>query len=355
MNIQKFAAFVLAAAMFLGISAIPTAEESGISISASAASKLSAPSGIKAAAGTDRITLTWNKVNGADAYRVYMYDSYSKKFKKIKTTAETKATVTGLKNNKTYYFMLSAVKKSGNSYVSGEYSKQFKVTTKSVGNENLILTEYYIPNREKGSDYDYIFDYDSNGRISGVKLCYCKKPHGEEYEFKHDIAGIWSEFTIEYSENKVILTKQYIEEDDTNDNNNNTDAPVAVPIESYVITMTYNKNFDVESIIINSQKNGYSTISTTKYTYDKNNNLVSKSCERKNNKTGKFKVTSSDSIKFNKGITLDLIGDCLNSNLIYKTFNKKIDAGTEKLNKFILNYFLTYVYQEIYDSNRIYR
>ena len=79
MNIRKFAAFILAAAMFLGISAIPTAEESGISISASAASKLSAPSGIKAAAGTDKITLIWDKVNGADAYRQLLIITIPKK------------------------------------------------------------------------------------------------------------------------------------------------------------------------------------------------------------------------------------------------------------------------------------
>ncbi|MGN0609149.1 MAG: fibronectin type III domain-containing protein [Oscillospiraceae bacterium] len=263
MNIRKFAAFILAAAMFLGISAIPTAEESGISISASAASKLSAPSGIKAAAGTDKITLTWDKVNGADAYRVYMYDSYSKKFKKIKTTSETKATVTGLLSEESYCFMISAVKKNGSSYISGEYSKQFKVTTKSIGSKNLVLTEYYEPNMEKGSDVDCFFEYDNEGRIASVKSCYLGYPERQDYEFKADISYVRGDWQIEYSENKIMMTGKI---------GDNT---------TIKRTTTYNNNFDIVSIESTSDDEDYANITTISYSYDKNNNLISETYIKK--------------------------------------------------------------------------
>ncbi|MGN0600245.1 MAG: fibronectin type III domain-containing protein [Oscillospiraceae bacterium] len=305
MTIKKLAAFIIAAAMLFGISVIPSADVNDLFISVSATSKLSAPSGIKAAAGTDKITLTWDKVNGADAYRVYMYDSYSKKFKKIKTATETKATITGLLSEESYRFMLSAVKKNGKTYTGGEFSKEFKVTTKSIGSKNLVLTEYYNPNMEKGSDVDYFFEYDNDGRIASVKSCYLGS-HSQNYEFKGDISRVLHDYKIEYLKNKIIMT-------DITQNN--------TTIKS---TITYNNNFDITSIKKKSDNGNYSSFS---YSYDKNNNLISETYIRnekdyyfkrtikytydKNNKLISKKESDSDGFKSTNTYTYDK-----NNNLI---------------------------------------
>ena len=46
----------------------------------SLAGQLDAPEGIHCKSGEDYITLTWDEVDGADAYRVYKYDPANKTF-----------------------------------------------------------------------------------------------------------------------------------------------------------------------------------------------------------------------------------------------------------------------------------
>ncbi|MGN1303949.1 MAG: RHS repeat domain-containing protein [Oscillospiraceae bacterium] len=304
MTIKKFATLIIAAAMLFGISVIPSAEVNDLFISASAASKLSAPSGIKAAAGTDKITLTWDKVSGADAYRVYMYDSNSKKFKKIMTTTETKTTITGLLSEESYRFMLSAVKKNGKTYTGGENSKEFKVTTKSIGSKNLVLMEYYEPCMEKGSDKDYFFEYDNNGRIVGIKS-YSLDSFRQDYENKGYISRELCDYKVEYLKNKIIMTVI----------TNNT---------TIKNTITYNSNFDITSIKKKSDNGNYSSYL---YSYDKNNNLISEAYIRneknyyfkrtikytydKNNKLISKKESDSDGFKSTNTYTYDK-----NNNLI---------------------------------------
>ncbi len=70
-----------------------------IVLEASAASnaKLKAPDDIKTTATANSITLQWDKVSGADGYRIYMYDSTQKKYVKYKSVSGTKCTVSNLK------------------------------------------------------------------------------------------------------------------------------------------------------------------------------------------------------------------------------------------------------------------
>lgn len=126
MNIRKIAAFGAAAIMAAGIvTGVPMSTENSplLAVTAEAAdSKLAAPKNIKAAAGDGKVTLTWEKVNGADAYRVYIYNAETKKYEKCKFVKGEKATVTGLENGKTYKFKVAAAVKSGKSYKTGTAS-----------------------------------------------------------------------------------------------------------------------------------------------------------------------------------------------------------------------------------------
>ena len=70
--------------------------------------KLPAPGSLKASASDSTVKLTWNKVTGADKYRVYMYDSASGKYKEYAETEDTSYTAEGLVNGKSYKFMTAA-------------------------------------------------------------------------------------------------------------------------------------------------------------------------------------------------------------------------------------------------------
>lgn len=112
-----------------------TGDESLFSYSVSAASKTDAPSGLKATAGEGGITLKWNIVKGADGYRIYQYDSSTKKFKAVKTVTGTKTTVNGLSAG-TYYFKVAAVTKESGRYIAGTLSQKVSVSVKAASSGN---------------------------------------------------------------------------------------------------------------------------------------------------------------------------------------------------------------------------
>ncbi len=349
MNIKKISIIIFTAVLFFGMIAFPSRENESLYISALAASELAAPADITASASSDSITLKWGSVSGADAYRVYMYDSYNKKFRKIKTVTETKASISGLKPNKSYRFMLSAVKKNGKKYVGGEYSPKFTVKTKQLDtskNKTRVLTAYYVQTIEKGKDMLYTFDYDKNGRLIKITSNYCNS-HAEEYEFR-GYSFSPDELTVEYTENKAIITEQLNEE-------NNLDSSVVEPLKTRVTTFTFNDNGNIDSVFEKYQDGNDIVEKTTTYKYDKNNNMISKSNTRKSNEKGSLKVTNSGSAKFDKNTVIDIIGRSSDTNYIYQAFDKKISTGVQNQNSFILNYLLTYKYFEIWDEAGVYR
>ena len=84
--------------------------------------KLPAPGSLKASASDSTVKLTWNKVTGADKYRVYMYDSASGKYKEYAETEDTSYTAEGLVNGKSYKFMTAAVVSGEGSEFAQKYS-----------------------------------------------------------------------------------------------------------------------------------------------------------------------------------------------------------------------------------------
>ena len=94
------------------------------------ADKLPAPDGIKASVSTDKITLKWDKVDGADAYSVYMLNAKTGKYEKYKTVKSEKCTVSGLSKNTKYKFKIVALDSVNGKYKTGETSKAVSATTK---------------------------------------------------------------------------------------------------------------------------------------------------------------------------------------------------------------------------------
>ena len=80
---------------------------------------------LKAVAGTRKVTLSWNKQNGATGYLLYMATSKNGKYTKIATlkgNTKVSYTKTGLTKGRYYYFKVIAYKTVGSTNLYGAYS-----------------------------------------------------------------------------------------------------------------------------------------------------------------------------------------------------------------------------------------
>ena len=212
MKKRFFVAAVLAAALSVGSIAAPVSVVP-VGIVAEAATKkaeLPAPEHIAGKVSKDSIVLTWDKVEGADGYRVYMYDTETKKFKKYKTVSGTKCTVKDLEKGKTYYFKVATLTKSGKSYVKNGISSKVtvKMTAKKTtsssskpAEKKANITEWgeaLYPNvtdfgaslsnidinssNKVVSTYIFLDEKNIDKYLSYLESCGCKLEHNKELE-----------------------------------------------------------------------------------------------------------------------------------------------------------------------------
>ena len=78
----------------------------------------------------DTITLKWRKVEGATGYRVYQYNSKTKKYVKLKNTTGTSYTVKKLKAGTTYKFAVKAYTRVDGEVIWADSYKTLKTATK---------------------------------------------------------------------------------------------------------------------------------------------------------------------------------------------------------------------------------
>lgn len=81
-------------------------------------------------AGTDKATISYNKVRGAYGYQIYMATSKGGEYERIKTTDLLKYTKTKLTTGKTYYFKVRAYTKVGDVKTYSSFSTTAKVKVK---------------------------------------------------------------------------------------------------------------------------------------------------------------------------------------------------------------------------------
>ena len=104
--------------------------ELSVTTPAKPSSKLSAPTGLTSTAKSQKtVTLKWNKVSGADGYRIYKYSTAKGKFVKYKDVTLTTLKVTGLKAGTSYRFMVASLVKKNGKYVLQNKSAEYTVST----------------------------------------------------------------------------------------------------------------------------------------------------------------------------------------------------------------------------------
>ncbi len=147
---------------------------------------------------TNTITLSWSKVTGATGYRVYKYNTKTKKYEKIKTTTARSYTVTDLKAGSVYIFKVKAYKKVDGKNIWGSASAAFetatkcakptlKVTSAQKGIANLSWTnvsgesgyQLYMSTK-KDSGFKHLANYKANA----IKDKKSKLTSGKTYYFK---------------------------------------------------------------------------------------------------------------------------------------------------------------------------
>lgn len=110
-----------------------------------ATTKCKAPEALKASSYTeDAIKLSWDKVSGATSYKVYQYDTKSKKYKAIATLegkTNTSYKVVGLSANKKYQFKVCAYTENIAGNTKGENSIVLNAATKAKAVQNINFSK----------------------------------------------------------------------------------------------------------------------------------------------------------------------------------------------------------------------
>ena len=101
--------------------------------------KLSAPTGFKADVTSDTIVIRWNKISGADAYRVYKYNPLNNKYEPYKDVVNNRCQVHGLSVNTKYKFKVAALVKNEDKFIVQKKAKvSVKTAKQTVTNDESI-------------------------------------------------------------------------------------------------------------------------------------------------------------------------------------------------------------------------
>jgi len=150
---------------------------------------------ITATQTTSTITLKWNKVTGADGYRVYQYNTKTKKWDSIKTTTATSYKVQKLKAGTTYKFKIKAYKKDDGT-IWGNATAAFTTATKPAVTSKITATQTKTTitlkwSKVTGADGYRVYQYntktkkwDSIKTLTGTSYKVEKLKAGTSYKFK---------------------------------------------------------------------------------------------------------------------------------------------------------------------------
>lgn len=156
MRRSKITGAVLAAIMTFTLCSPPAyCPDTGFSVTAYAASKLAAPKNAKAKVTDNKIALSWSKVKGADAYRVFICKPGTSKYKTLKTTAKTSVSVNTSEPG-TYKFRVAALVRKNGKYTVQTLSSAFsaKIPAKETNTKEETMTDYITVNTQSSIRID---------------------------------------------------------------------------------------------------------------------------------------------------------------------------------------------------------
>ena len=136
------------------------------------------------------INLSWSKSSNATGYRVYSYNTATKKYTAVSSTTKTSLKITSLKPNTEYTYMVRAYMKVGTKTVWAEYSKHYTISTRPD----------YVSGLKVKEDSVYVskitLQWDALEGVSGYRLHMYDK-ESAAYEPIATVEGNINEFTVE--------------------------------------------------------------------------------------------------------------------------------------------------------------
>ncbi len=158
---------------------------------------LGLPSAVSVTQTKDTVKLIWGKVPGATGYRVYRYDTKTKKYVKIADTKSTNYTISKLKSGTSYKFAVKAYKKADGKTIWSTAYKTISTATKpaktnlkaTAGKKQAKLSWTKVT----GTGYEIYMKTGKDGKYKKIadikgasKLSYTKKglSSGKTYYFK---------------------------------------------------------------------------------------------------------------------------------------------------------------------------
>ena len=181
---KQIAAVLLTAAILTAPVIIDNPAATPFCITAEAASaKLAKPTSLKASVSGKKITLSWKKVSGAEAYRVYQYDSSKKKYVKVKDVAKNKVTIT-VKKTGTYKFKVSSLDKQDGKFVVGNVAT-VKATVKSSSKSKTSELDEVFSGLKWGMSKDEVLKKKNFKKyVNDGDMIYYYKSKDEMYYYK---------------------------------------------------------------------------------------------------------------------------------------------------------------------------
>ena len=189
-------------------SAISSAANSSTTANSSASSQaLAAPTNLSAKAGNASVTLSWSAVAGATSYHIFYATEANIISKNISAfqngtwikNVATPYVLTGLQNNKIYYFVITAVNNSTESLQSSEVSAiptaddpAKQPTAQEVLVIELINRARFDPEAEATR-----YGIDLNDGISGTQITKTRKPPVTVNPLLTDAARVHSQWMLD--------------------------------------------------------------------------------------------------------------------------------------------------------------
>ncbi len=145
-------------------------------------------------ASSSSVKLNWKKVDGAESYQIYKYDSKTKKYKLAVTTDKTEATIKSSADT-SFNVKVRAMVKIGSDYYKGDFSNTVTLITsplKPVVKGSPDKSQAKLTwNKVSGADgyviYQYVDGkYERIDKVSADTLSYTKRglTSGKSYSFK---------------------------------------------------------------------------------------------------------------------------------------------------------------------------
>lgn len=228
---KRFICSIMASAIALTVFvSVPTAavEAKAASAAQSLEEKLPSPSNYVKTSTATTVTISWDKVDGAAAYKVFMLDDVLDEFTEYTTVKKPTVTIKGLNKNTKYQFKVQTLAKENGKYITQKRSGAISVITKKndlptapsknyTGWGNGSDSKYYFKKGELcsgmqkiGQDY-YFFTNDGylTGWLNNKEIYYyfgktgkmvrnkTLTINGNKYELGNDGAVQWYSKTVE--------------------------------------------------------------------------------------------------------------------------------------------------------------